>query len=128
MSQPGSPPTNPNKKAKTSTNLDLIVTSRVKAMVKQSEMQSKSEALEALADAVQLLIEASITNAKKDKRKTIRAADVPDVTGATALAMGEMPCADTAQTKFAIVCQDIAARAQERAVGNKRKAVNEFDL
>ncbi len=57
----------------------LIVVSRVKDYIKKSSngMNTSDQIVEALSNAVKKLADEAMENAKKDKRKTVMARDVP---------------------------------------------------
>ena len=54
----------------------LVVASKVKAYVKDNDMMSSSEAVEALSDHVYGILDAAIARAKANRRSTVKAQDL----------------------------------------------------
>jgi histone H3/H4 len=54
----------------------LVVTSKVKAYVKNTGLNTSASAIEALSDKLREIIDQAVQNAKNDKRKTLKDRDV----------------------------------------------------
>ncbi len=54
----------------------LVVASKVKAHIKDQDMMTSSEALEAVSDRVYDLLDAAIARAKANRRSTVKAQDL----------------------------------------------------
>jgi hypothetical protein len=54
----------------------LVVASKVKAHIKDQQMMTSSEALEAISDRVYDLLDAAIARAKANRRSTVKAQDL----------------------------------------------------
>lgn len=54
----------------------LVVASKVKAYIKDQEMMTSSEALEAISDRVYDLLDAATARAKANRRSTVKAQDL----------------------------------------------------
>jgi len=54
----------------------LVVASKVKAYIKDQDMMTSSEAIEAISDRVYDLLDAAVARAKANRRSTIKAQDL----------------------------------------------------
>jgi histone H3/H4 len=54
----------------------LVVTSKVKAYVKNKQMQTSADAIDALSDKVCALLDAAVERAKANRRSTVKAQDL----------------------------------------------------
>ena len=109
-------------------SVDMVVCSRIKAKFKESGLQSRPEVMSALNSLLIAVVEAAGQTAKGNKRKTVRASDIPPVLAATALASDGLGIDEGARKAYTSACVDIAVRAQHRAKSNKRKFISEADV
>jgi histone H3/H4 len=54
----------------------LVVASKVKAYIKDQQMMTSSEALEAVSERVYGLLDAAVARAKANRRSTVKAQDL----------------------------------------------------
>lgn len=54
----------------------LVVASKVKAYIKDQQMMTSSEALEAVSERVYDLLDAAVARAKANRRSTVKAQDL----------------------------------------------------
>lgn len=57
--------------------LNFIINSKLKAYIKSKGMSTSATVADKLSEKVQAIIDASIENAKNDKRKTVMDRDIP---------------------------------------------------
>ena len=54
----------------------LVVTSKVKAHIKNKNMMTSSDAIAALSDKVYIMLDAAVERAKANRRSTVKAQDL----------------------------------------------------